>query len=159
MADKNTYNITRNTLVQFYGFVNVVARDIGWERVLGLLKKMAEGGGTFQGMQMKEKAPDKAFDIRTASQWVETALKENEIPYKLEETPQNAVFKVTKCSNYEAARMAMMDDKTIETICKACNIKFQDALFKQLNPKLSARVKKFRSTPPDDFCEEEIVLE
>jgi hypothetical protein len=32
------------------------------------------------------------------------------------------------------------------------------ATAKQLNPNLSFRVTKFRSTP-DDFCEEEIVLE
>ncbi|MGD1120099.1 MAG: hypothetical protein ABR886_11545 [Dehalococcoidales bacterium] len=146
-------------MAQYYGFVNWVAHEIGTERTLGILTKMADFGGTIAGKSMKQQAPDKKFELKTALQWAENTLKENLIPYQItEETPQKVTIKVTKCSNYDAAHMAMMDDKTIEAVCRTCNIRFQDVLFKQLNPGLSARIKKFRSTP-DDFCEEEILLE
>jgi len=54
--------------------------------------------------------------------------------------------------------MMGMDAKTIENlVCRSGSIKLMDAMVKQLNPNLSVRIKKFRSSA-DDFCEEEIVL-
>jgi len=52
----------------------------------------------------------------------------------------------------------LADNKTIEAGCKAGAITFMDSAAKQLNPNLSYRLAKFRSSA-DDCCEESLVLE
>ncbi len=47
--------------------------------------------------------------------------------------------------------------KDIENICRASAIGFMDAAAKQLNPKLSYQLQKFRSNA-DDYCEEAVLL-
>jgi hypothetical protein len=160
MSKKDAFNGAKTTLVDFYVYFNTVAQDIGLERALSLVKKMAEDRGAMIGKMIKEQAGNKTFDAKTASQIMEEAAKNTlGIPGKtVEETPKRVIFRVIKCPYYEAAKMAGMDAKAIETMCQAKNIRFDDVMFKQLNPNLSFRMRKFRLTP-DDFCEEEIILE
>ena len=75
-----------------------------------------------------------------------------------EESPQKVVFNVGKCPIYEACQTAGMDAESIEAHCRATGIKSMDAMAKELNPKLSYRLTKFRSAG-DGCCEEEIAAE
>jgi hypothetical protein len=76
----------------------------------------------------------------------------------IEESPKRVVVRAGRCSIYEAAQALGIDNKSIETMCKFSSNRFDASLVKQLNPSLSYRVRKFRSSA-DDFCEEEITLE
>jgi hypothetical protein len=112
--------------------------------------------GVMHGKMIKEQAGAKEFDAMAAYSVVNSLTEGLGItPEVLEESPQRVVFKTGKCPLYEAARMIGLDAETIEITCRAD--KLLDTMFKQVNPNLSHRLRKFRSGP-DDFCEEEIVL-
>jgi hypothetical protein len=53
--------------------------------------------------------------------------------------------------------MAGLDDRTLETMCREGSIRFMDAAVKQLNPRLSYEIVRYRSAA-DDSCDEQIVL-
>lgn len=75
-----------------------------------------------------------------------------------EENPDKITCKVGRCPVYEAADMLGMDNNAIEAGCRAGAITFMDSAAKQLNPKLSYKLIKFRSSA-DDCCEESVILE
>jgi hypothetical protein len=158
MATKDVFNGATAGLRVFYAYTNTVAQDIGMERALGLLTKMAENGGAMRGKAMKEKAGTKKLDAKTAWLLLRTVPESMGESIKVvEQSPQRVAFRVITCPHYEAAQMLGMDAKTIETICRASSTRLMDVCAKQLDPGLSFRARKFRSAA-DDFCEEEITL-
>ena len=99
------------------------------------------------------------FDAKAAASMASSSIREafgitSEV---IEESPQRVVVRCRRCSVYEAGQMVGLDTEVIEAQCRASSIGFMDAMVKQLNPKLSYQLRKFRSAE-DDFCEEEILL-
>ena len=122
-----------------------------------MFTKTAEKMGTIQGGLLRQDGGIKKFDAHMAATLVRATYENLGISIKMEEeSPRNVLVKCTKCPNYTAAHELGIDDKTIECWCRASNINFIDTLVKQLNPDLSFRLVKFRTTP-EDFCGEEIV--
>ena len=159
MAKKDVFNGAKAGLRIYDVFVQAVAEEIGMERTLALINKVMEKGGTNTGNAMKKQAGIKKFDAKTALPLWKITPDNLGLSVKIvEESPERVFMKCTKCSVYDAAHELGMDNKTIESLCQVGGIKFTDAIVKQLNPNLTYRVVKFRSSP-DDFCEEEIVLE
>jgi len=155
MASEEVLNGARAALTFFFAYVNTVAQEIGMERAVGLLTKMAEGMGAMQGQMLKQQAGVEQADAKTAGALAVTVPQGLGLAFEvIEESPQKAVRKGGRCSIYEAAQMLGMDAKSI---CRAGPLRFMDAVAKQLNPNLSWQVLKFRSSV-DDFCEEACVL-
>ena len=75
----------------------------------------------------------------------------------IEQTAKTVSYKLAKCPYYEAGRMAGLDGKSIESLCRAGALRYVDAALKQLNPKLCWELRKMRSSA-DDSCEEVIFL-
>lgn len=158
MARKDVFNGVKAMGMGFNVFAQMVAEEIGIERTLALTTKAMEKMGTMQGKMMKEKAGIKTFDAKAAQTLMNNVIESFGYSIKtVEESPQRVVTKGIMCPMYAAAHELGMDNKTIETMCRAGVIRMMDASVKQLNPKLTARLVKFRSSP-DDYCEEEIVL-
>jgi hypothetical protein len=158
MGTKDVFKGAKAAYTMFDAYINTVAQDIGMERAVGLLAKTYVNMGAMQGKRMKEQAGIKKFDAKAASPAVKTTGDALGVSTKVaEQSPQRVVFKIGRCSIYDAAQTLGMDTKTIETMCRASTERFMDTLVKQLDPSLSFRVRKFRSTA-DDFCEEEIIL-
>jgi len=157
MASKDAFTGAKTALIMFYAYVNTVAQEIGMERAVSLITKTCEYLGTMQGQILKEQARISECDAKTARSLMKTLTEDTGMKVQvIEESPKRVVIRSGNCPVYEAARTLGMDGKAIEAMCRAGS-RFDDMLVKQLNPSLSFRLRKFRSTL-DDFCEEEIVL-
>lgn len=158
MARKDAFTGAKTVFMLFDAYVNTVAQEIGMERAVGLMTKTCEYLGTMQGQILKEQARIGECDPKTARSLMNTLNEDLGIKSQVvEESPKKMVTRAAKCPMYEAGQTLGMDAKTMETICRAGFNRYDDMLVKQLNPSLSFRLRKFRSTL-DDFCEEEIVL-
>jgi hypothetical protein len=158
MAKKDVFNGVKVMGTVFNVFAQTVAEEIGMERTLALATKTMEKMGTMQGKMMKTQAGIKKSDAKTSASLLTPVIENLGVIVKIvEESPQRVVHKAIRCPMYAAAHELGMDNKTIESMCRAGSITMMDATVKQLNPKLSFHMLKFRSSP-DDFCEEEIVL-
>jgi hypothetical protein len=159
MADKDALNGAKTGFMFLDAYVNTVAQVIGMEKAVALMTKMCDNMGSMQGKMIKQKAGIKEFDAKTAWSLLTSSFEGIGSSFTvLEETPKKVVARFSSCPIYEAAKTLGMDAKTIEHNCIAGPHKFTDTMAKQLNPNLTCRLLKFRSTP-DDFCEEELVLE
>jgi len=160
MTIENTFNGAKSGLTFLQAYLNSVADEIGMEQALALDTKTCQALGTAQGMMLKEQAGVEEVDLKTAEEMLLAMIEESfgitsEVT---DESPNKITCKVGRCPVYESAEMLGMDNKAIEAGCKASSITYMDTAVKQLNPKLSYKLTKFRSSA-DDFCEEIVVME
>ncbi len=160
MGVEDTFNGAKSGLTFMHAYLNTVGQEIGMEQAVSLDAKTCKTLGTMQGMMIKEQAGTEELDTRAAAQILGNLIEESfGIPSEVtEESPSKTVCKVGRCPVYEAAQTVGMNSKDIEATCRAGAINFMDAVTKQLNPNLSYKLIKFRSSA-DDFCEEAVVLE
>jgi hypothetical protein len=159
MAKKDVFDTAKRMcmLSDVYGLA--VAEEIGKERELALNTKVMEKMGANAGNTMKKQSGIKKFDAKTAWPAVKTTCDNLGIGVKVvEESPKKVAVKIGKCPVYEAGHECGIDNKTLESHCRSGSIRYLDVLVKQLNPNLTHRLVKYRSGP-DDFCEEETVIE
>jgi len=161
MTTDDIFNVAKNASVFYQAFVNTVAQEIGWERASALETKMCETLGALQGRTAKEQAEQvgiRDFDAKAAhlvcSQLIGGLGYTSEVT---EESPQEVVFKVGRCPDFEAAQMVGQDVQASEAACRAGAIRFMDTVVKQLNPNLRYELRKYRSAP-EEPCVEAIVL-
>lgn len=158
MAVEGTFNGAKTALTFYGAYLNTVAQEIGMERALALHSKTLETLGTVQGKMIKDQAGIGDVDARAAYSLVKGVPESFGIVLEvLEEGPATVRFRCRQCSAYEGWQMAGLDDKTRETMCRAGSLRLMDAAVKQLDPRLTYQLAKYRSRP-DDFCEEQIVL-
>ena len=128
------------------------------ERALALCTKMYVAMGAAQGKMMKEQSGVEEIDAKAAALPIKNITEGiGIISEVIEESPQKVVTRFGRCPLYEAAQAVGMDAENIEALCRAGGVRFVGTMFKQLNPNLNHRLRKFKSSA-DDFCEEEIVL-
>ncbi len=160
MSEKEVFKVATTVYTDFYSYFKVLAEEIGLERALALLTKQNEASGVVVGKKIKEKTGGKVLDVKeTAHEIRKLAKGIGGIDEVIKENDQYVITKTGsgKCPNYEAARAAGLDHDTIGKLCTKGSLRFLDTVVKELNPDLSYRVKKFRSSP-DDYCMEETVL-
>jgi hypothetical protein len=157
MAIEDNLNGARGAFVFYDAYMNTVAQEMGMEKALALQTKMCENMGALQGQMFKGQNPNKDFDAKAAYLMIKTVDDTlGLVTEVLEESPQKVRFKCKQCPIYEAGMLVGWDEKMRETGCRSGPIVFMDKVSKQLNPNLSYRLLKYRSSA-DDFCEEEIV--
>ena len=159
MSTEDKLEGARNGLTFFYNYLNIVGKEIGMERAVAMSVKVDEMMGDAQGKMIKEQHGGNNIDINEATTMALNTIKEgfgitSEVIGK---SPKRIVIRCSRCPVYEAAQSAGIDTGTIETLCRNGSLKFMDAMVKQLNPKLTYQLLKFRSGP-DKYCEEEILL-
>jgi len=155
MSAKDKLEGARNAFTFYYAFQNAVGQEIGMDRAVALAGQVDEMMGAEQGRQMKKQAGRKQIDLKTATTMA-LDLIGNGFGFKskvVEESPRRMVFRCDRCPIYEASEEIGLDSATIHSQCMAGPIKYMDAMVKQLNPKLSFRLKTFRSSA-DGHCEE-----
>ena len=160
MTIKNTFNGAKSGLTFLHAYLNSVADEIGMEQSLALDAKTCQALGTAQGMMIKAQAGVEEVDIKTGEKMLSALIEESFgiISEVADESPNEISCKVGRCPVYESAEMIGMDNKAIEASCRAGAITFMDSVAKQLNPKLSYKLTKFRSSA-DDCCEESVVMD
>lgn len=157
MTLEDVFNGAVNGFIQAGVFFSTVAQEIGMERALALYAKTCETMGVGMGQMMKEQMGIKELDAKTSISVAEAVVNTYGISLEAEETPKSVLLKMRQCPVYAANQMVGIDDETKDAMCLNGPIKFMNALFKQIDPNVSVRRKKFR-TSPDDFCLEELVF-
>ena len=158
MAIEDTLNGAKNAFAFYGAYVNTVAQEIGMERALALHCKALETAGAMQGKALKDQAGVEEVDAKAAFLLTKAIPESLGLMFEvLEEGPTAVRLRCGPCSIYEGFQMAGLDEKTRETMCRAGSIRCMDSMVKQLNPKMSVQLSKFRSGA-DDFCEEQILL-
>ncbi len=160
MTVEKTFNGAKSGMTFMHAYLNSVAGEIGMDQALALDTKTCQALGAAQGQMIKEQSGAEEVDLKTAEKMLFAMIEEgfgitSEVA---EENPDIITCKLGRCPVYEAAEMLGMENKAIEAGCKAGAITFMDSAAKQLNPNLSYRLTKFRSSA-DDCCEESVVLE
>ena len=157
MASEDTFNGAKNAFSFLGVYMNNTAQEIGLERALALFTKTCQALGIGLGKMKKEQAGDTAIDAQTAHSLVRGDESLGAVNEVLEESPTLVRFKCMRCPAYEGAQMAGVDQAVIESMCRNGSIAAMDAAVKQLNPRLSYQLIRYRSGA-DDFCEEQISL-
>lgn len=160
MTIENTFNGAKSGLIFMHAYLNQIADEIGMEKALALDTKTCQALGTAQGMMIKDQAGAEEVDVKTAEKLLTDMIEESfGIASEVVEENQNMITcKVGRCPIYEAGEMLGMDNNAIEAGCRAGAITFMDSAVKQLNPNISYKLTKFRSSA-DDYCEESVVFE
>lgn len=160
MTIENTFNGAKSGLIFMHAYLNAIADEIGMEQALALDTKVCQALGTAQGMMLKEQSGAEEFDLKTAEKLLKGMIEESfGIASEVVEEKQNMITcEVGRCPVYEAGEMLGMDNNAIEAGCRAGAIAFMDSAAKQLNPNISYKLAKFRSSA-DGCCEEAVVID
>jgi hypothetical protein len=158
MKTNETFNGAKAAFTFHHLYLTTVGQELGMAKAIDLERQMCENTGKIQGKFIKVNSDIKTFDAKTAHTIVKEVPEGFGIAAEImEEGPHKVKFKCHHCSMYEGASDAGMDDKTRQQLCRSGSIRYMDSMVKQLNPRLSYRLTKYR-TAADDFCVEEIVL-
>jgi hypothetical protein len=142
----------------FSGLFNEVVENIGEDKTLNLLGKMAKTIGKMQGTIIKGQV--RRDKIREVTPSVASTLlgdllsgigMETEI---VGTTSENVNIKLKRCPIYEAGKLIGGDT---EKICRHSTVPFMDTILKKINPNLSYQLDRYR-TNSEDCCEESITL-
>lgn len=160
MAVQDTFNGAKSGLTFMQAYLSMVGQEIGMEKALALDVKTSQMLGKAQGMMIKAQAGVEEVDIKTGEKMLSALIEEGfGITSEVNDESSNMInCKVGRCPVYESAEMIGMDNKAIEAGCRAGAITFMDSVAKQLNPKLSYKLTKFRSSA-DGCCEESVVMD
>lgn len=160
MSTKDAFNGAVTAYTDYYSFVRATIHELGLEGTCALMTKSDTARGVKVGKSVKEEAGGKPFDAIEASETILDMAKGIGGIDDVLEKSHDKVVTVTKfgnCPVYEAAKAAGMEDHVIETLCKAGALVFFDNMVKQLDPRLSYKLRAFRSRK-DGGCVEEIAM-
>jgi len=158
LTKEDAFNAAKNAFSMYGAFFKNVVQEIGLERALNLETKTDEMMGVQMGQMTKEQMGIKELDVKTAAAVARSVVSGFGIPkVDAEEKPTSVLIKVHGCPVYEGYRAVGMDYETIEATCRKGALRQLDTFFKQLDPKASYQLMKFRSSP-DGCCEEKITL-
>ena len=158
MTNEDIFNGARSAFIGYFSLFDAVSKEIGRERAETLLSNANKASATEMAQGVKEQMGDSGFDLEAAATMARNAIDESygigsEV---IEESPERVVFKVGRCSVFEAGQAAGMSPETIEAQCRAGAVTYMNTLVNQLNPNLGYELVKCRSAA-DGFCEEAIV--
>ena len=145
MTKEDVFNTAKNFVSMYGVFFNNVTEEIGLERALELDAKTNEMMGLQMGQMTKEQMGIKELDLKTAATVAMSVVSGFGISkVDAEEKPTSVLIKVHGCPVYEVYRAVGVDEETIETTCRKGSLRQLDTFFKQLDPKASYKLKKFR---------------
>jgi hypothetical protein len=153
MVSSEVFSAVQRSFMINFRFISTIIDELGLERTVELMSRTADN---VTNRQSQSKTGNSNLDARAAWATVKPGIES--LGYCLEvaeENPNKIKFKCVQCPTYAAAHAVGMDNRTTEAICRASTIRLVDANVKRLNPDLTFRVTRFRSSPAD-FCEEEI---
>ena len=147
MAKEEAFNAARFAFASYDAMFAAVASQLGLENARALESAALAPLGAAQGQMIRQQIGGSDVDAQTAYSVLQKSVLETlGISAEMKEaSPQKVVFEVGRCPIYESGRMLGLDHAIIEGNCQASSICMMDAMTKQLNPKLSYRLRTFRS--------------
>jgi hypothetical protein len=159
MPAEDRFSAAQVSLAFFNAYVNNVSDEIGSERAMALYARTAEQAGEMQGRMARKEAGDQDLEVHAAYSILRAIPDSMGILGEvLEESPSLVQVRVPRCSIYESYLMAGLDEAAMQARCRHGSMRFMDTEAKQLNPRLTYQLTKFRASS-DDACFEELRLE
>ncbi|MCJ7548928.1 MAG: L-2-amino-thiazoline-4-carboxylic acid hydrolase [Anaerolineae bacterium] len=159
MSQQDAFKAATFSYSGLFAIFGALAQQTGFESVMELDANVFRQLGQVQGQMFRDQAGiDGDVDAQMAFGILRGVVDTLGIDYKvLEETPSRVAIEVGPCPIHEAAKAVGWEHDMIAASCNAGSMHFLDAAAKQLNPKLTWRLVKFRG---DDCqgCVEELVL-
>ena len=158
MTNEDIFSGARNAFVVYFTLFDAVSKEIGKERAAAVLSKANEVSATEMAQRYRGQMGESGIALQAAATMARNAIDESygigsEV---VEESPERTVFRIGRCSVFEAGQAAGMSPETIEAQCRAGAVTYMNTLVNQLNPNLGYELVKCRSAA-DGFCEEAIV--
>ena len=158
METNETFKGAKAAFTFHHLYLTMVAKELGLAKAIDLESQMCENTGKLQGKYIKINSGIRAFDPKTAYSLLKAVPEGYGMATEIMEEGANKVkFKCHHCALYEGASEAGLDERARQRICRNGSIRYMNSMVKQLNPRLSYRLAKYRIAA-DDFCVEEIVL-
>jgi hypothetical protein len=159
MSQQDAFNAATFSYTGLFAIFGALAQQMGFDSVMELDANVFQQLGQMQGQMFREQAGIEGdVDAQMAFSILRGVVDTLGIDYKLvEETPSRVAIEVGHCPIHEGAKTVGWEPDMIAASCNAGSMHFLDAAAKQLNPKLTWRLVKFRG---DDCqgCIEELVL-
>ena len=158
MLREEVYQATKKIFGLYGAFFDLVAQQIGIEKVLDLHIKAHERLGITAGKLLKDKLGKERPDLQELG----NILRESNLGIGIESevadmNPTSIVFSNLKCPLYDGYRLGGLDDKTAETLCQQGAPAKLGSTLMYLNPDIKYHLQYYR-TKPDEPCKEVIQL-
>jgi hypothetical protein len=158
MLREEVYQATKKIFGLYGAFFDLVAQQIGIEKVLDLHIKAHERLGITAGKLLKDKLGKERPDLQELG----NILRESNLGIGIESevadmNPTSIVFSNLKCPLYDGYRLGGLDDKTAETLCQQGAPAKLGSTLMYLNPDIKYHLQYYR-TKPDEPCKEIIEL-
>lgn len=156
MTDDQVFVATRKVYALYAAFFKAVAQELGMEKALALHASAHEEQGIASAKLIKDKIGGAPFDIEKLG----TILQQSNLSIGInsalaEVTASSALFKNSQCPMYDGYRMGGLNDETAEALCQKGAAAKLGTMLKQIDPRITYRLKYYR-LKPNEACEEEI---
>ncbi len=160
MASQDAYNAAAFAYAGNHALLGAVIQEMGPEKAVALDGQIYTQLGAAQGRQLKAQAGIEGdADLQTTFAVLSQVMTTLGIDYDvIERSPELIAVKVGRCPIYAGAAAVGWENQMIAVTCGAAAMGFLDAAAKQFNPKLTWRMRTFR-TNLEDGCIEELVLQ
>ncbi len=156
MTEEQVFVATRKVYALYAAFFKAVAQEIGIEKALALHALAHEEQGMASAKLIKEKIGDAPFDLQKLGLILQQSNLSIGINSELvEATGSSALFKNWQCPMYDGYRMGGLDDETAEALCQKGAAAKLGTMLKEIDPRITYRLKSYR-LKPDEPCDEEI---
>jgi len=148
---------TKRAYALWFSYILSASRDLGSDKTVELIAKVANRRGRADGAELKEKLGIRNNDLNSALKVYAKFMSDSGAEVKIlcaEDT--KAIMKIDSCPIFEGFRSAGMTcDWLTETMCKTLTLPLLQAIVNEVNPNLRIKIQKYRSSP-EDFCLEEL---
>lgn len=156
MTEEQVFQATRKVYALYGAFFKAVAQEVGIEKALALHAHAHEEQGIASAKLIKEKMGDARFDIQRLG----SVLRESNLSIGIgselvRASASSALFKNSQCPMYDGYRMGGLDNETAEALCQKGAAAKLGTMLKQIDPRITYRLRYYR-LKPDETCEEEI---
>ena len=144
-----------------YSVLSVLVQELGPERAIDVLHRSMEEFGAVCGRSQLERtgAVEGPIDAQMAFPLLAAVTEAvGTDTSAVDVSPTEVIYQVGVCSSYRAAKHLGWSDDLLAAFCRAGQVCIMDAAAKELNPRLSVTIDRFRTTA-DEPCVERIVLE
>ena len=156
MNEEQVFIATRKVFALYAAFFKAVAQEIGMEKALALHASAHEEQGMASAKLIRDKVGDAPLDIQKLGSILQQSNLSIGIQSELAQTTaSSALFKNSQCPIYDGYRMGGLNDETAEELCQIGAAAKLGTMLKQIDPRITYRLKHYR-LKSDEVCEEEI---
>jgi len=154
---EESYSIAVKVYALYGAFFNEVVKELGKQKALALHQRTYELMGVETGKKLRKQMGDIEYDLRTLAEILRKSNVSLGIDSEMVERPGSLLLSNARCPMYDGYRIGGLDDDTAKALCQVGAPAKLGSTLRELNPKVSYRLIRYRDGPADR-CEEEVRL-